>query len=109
MLGHCPQCGAWLRAQLVPFEGATGGAEIMTRSADHVPIPLSAREIEVLRHVADGRSNKLIGRGLAISEQTVKNHITTILRKLGARDRTHAVVIAASVGFLRLDEPETTL
>ena len=55
---------------------------------------LSHREVEVLQHVANGNSNKMIGNILRISEQTVKNHLTSIMGKLEANDRTHAVVIA---------------
>ncbi|WP_242478027.1 response regulator [Rubrivivax gelatinosus] len=60
---------------------------------------LSARELEVLRRVADGSSNKRIGADLGISEQTVKGHLKNILGKLAARDRTHAVTIALQRGF----------
>jgi len=55
---------------------------------------LSHRELEVLQHVAYGNSNKMVGNILRISEQTVKNHLTSIMSKLQANDRTHAVVIA---------------
>jgi DNA-binding NarL/FixJ family response regulator len=61
---------------------------------------LSEREIEVLREVARGTSNKIIASHLAISEATVKAHIKNILLKLGASDRTHAVNIATTRGFL---------
>ena len=61
---------------------------------------LSEREIEVLREVARGTSNKIIGSHLSISEATVKAHIKNILLKLGASDRTHAVNIAMTRGFL---------
>jgi DNA-binding NarL/FixJ family response regulator len=61
---------------------------------------LSAREIEVLRAVAEGKSNKVIADQLSITETTVKAHMKSILLKLGASDRTHAVVIATSRGFL---------
>lgn len=54
--------------------------------------PLSAREVEILKHIAKGNTNKRIGFLLAISDQTVKNHITSILRKLEVNDRTAAVV-----------------
>src|SRR5438128_2214467 len=57
-------------------------------------VPLSAREIEVLDYIARGNSNKEIARALKISDQTVKNHITSILRKLAVNDRTQAVVYA---------------
>lgn len=61
---------------------------------------LSAREIEVLRAVSEGKSNKIIASQLSITETTVKAHMKNILVKLGASDRTHAVVIATSRGFL---------
>ncbi len=62
--------------------------------------PLSPREIEILNLVANGYANKQIGHTLRISEQTVKNHITSILRKLAANDRTHAVVLALRHGLI---------
>jgi len=65
-------------------------------------VPLSTREIEILDHIARGHSNKRIARALAISEQTVKNHITSILRKLAVNDRTHAVVFALRQGWIRV-------
>lgn len=55
---------------------------------------LTGRELEVLRHVALGRSNKRVAAELSISEDTVKVHMKNILAKLGASDRTHAVTIA---------------
>jgi two-component system NarL family response regulator len=61
---------------------------------------LSAREIEVLRLVSNGNSNKEVGRQLAIKEETVKAHVSTVLAKLGAKDRTHAVTIATRRGIL---------
>jgi len=61
---------------------------------------LSEREIEVLREVARGTSNKIIASHLSISEATVKAHMKNILLKLGASDRTHAVNIATTRGFL---------
>ena len=61
---------------------------------------LTERELAVLRLVAGGYSNKEIGRTLGISDGTVKNHLTEILEKLQARDRTHAVLKAISSRFL---------
>ena len=69
--------------------------------------PLSAREIEVLDLAARGNSNKIIGRKLGISDQTVKNHISAILRKLEVNDRTEAVVYALQNGWIRIDAPTT--
>jgi DNA-binding NarL/FixJ family response regulator len=56
--------------------------------------PLSNREVDILEHMSEGMSNKEIARLLSISDQTVKNHITSILRKLHVNDRTAAVVFA---------------
>jgi DNA-binding NarL/FixJ family response regulator len=66
--------------------------------------PLSPREMEILEHVTRGMSNKEIAFKLGISHQTVKNHMTSILRKLGVDDRTQAAVYALSRGWVRLDE-----
>jgi len=67
-------------------------------------IPLSNREIEVLEQIAKGNSNKEIARVLKISDQTVKNHITSILRKLDVNDRTQAVVYAIRRGWIKMEE-----
>ncbi|AXC09681.1 Response regulators consisting of a CheY-like receiver domain and a HTH DNA-binding domain [Acidisarcina polymorpha] len=61
---------------------------------------LTDRETDVLRLVASGHSNKITAQRLSISEDTVKNHMSSILSKLGANDRTHAVTIALKRGFL---------
>jgi len=68
--------------------------------------PLSEREMEVLIHVVRGMSNKEIAGLLGISHQTVKNHITAILRKFGVEDRTQAVVYALKRGWVTLKETE---
>jgi DNA-binding NarL/FixJ family response regulator len=78
-------------------------AEIATEIAEHVADDaLTAREVEVLRRVAAGKSNKLIAAELEISEGTVKTHMKSILPKLAASDRTHAVTIALKRGILDL-------
>ncbi len=64
--------------------------------------PLSEREMEVLNCVVDGMSNKEIAVMLGISHQTVKNHITSILRKFNVEDRTQAVVYALKRGWVKL-------
>lgn len=66
--------------------------------------PLSPREMEILQNAARGQSNKEIAKALGISEQTVKNHISSILRKLPARDRTEATVYALRHGWIRLQD-----
>jgi DNA-binding NarL/FixJ family response regulator len=75
--------------------------EIATEIAEHAADDaLTEREIDVLRKVGSGNSNKQIAAQLAISEGTVKAHMKSILPKLGARDRTHAVMIAVKRGIL---------
>ena len=63
---------------------------------------LSPREVDVLRLIASGNSNKLIADQLSISEATAKTHVANILSKLGANDRTHAVTIALKRGMIEL-------
>jgi DNA-binding NarL/FixJ family response regulator len=82
--------------RVIPEEIA---GEIGRHAADDA---LSMREVEVLRRVAAGQANKSIARELAISESTVKAHIRSILPKLGANDRTHAVTIALKRGIFDL-------
>ena len=75
--------------------------EIAMEIAEHaVDDALTEREVEVLKRVAAGKSNKLIGAELAISESTVKAHLKSILPKLNANGRTHAVMIALKRGIL---------
>lgn len=66
--------------------------------------PLSSREIEVLDCISHGQSNKEIAKQLKISDQTVKNHITSILRKLSVNDRTQAVVYALKRGWIKMQD-----
>jgi DNA-binding NarL/FixJ family response regulator len=63
-------------------------------------LPLSQRELEVVKLIAQGNGNKHIAQTLGISDQTVKNHITAILRKLGVNDRTHAAIYALQRGWI---------
>jgi len=65
--------------------------------------PLSPRQTQILNQIAKGHPNKLIARHLGISEQTVKNHVTSIMDKLDANDRTHAVVLAMLNGWLKIE------
>ena len=58
--------------------------------------------MEVLRLIAAGNANKEIGAQLSIAEETVKRHVTGILAKLGAHDRTHAVTIGLKRGIIEL-------
>lgn len=75
--------------------------EVAANIAEHVADDmLTEREVHVLRRVALGAANKVIAAELAVSEATVKAHMKSILAKLGANDRTHAVTIAVKRGFL---------
>ena len=77
--------------------------EIAVELAEHTSDDdLSSREIEVLQLIAAGNGNKEIAITLLIAEETVKSHITNILAKLHANDRTHAVTIALKRGVIRL-------
>jgi DNA-binding NarL/FixJ family response regulator len=77
--------------------------EIAAEIAEHaIDDALSEREIDVLRRVAEGKSNKAIGTELSIGEETVKAHMKSILAKLGANDRTHAVTIALKRGIIEV-------
>ncbi|HML39967.1 MAG TPA: response regulator transcription factor [Bellilinea sp.] len=67
---------------------------------DNLPVALSTRELEVLRMVSTGASNKEIAEKLVIAEGTVKNHLTSILGKLEARDRMQAVLKARELGLI---------
>lgn len=66
--------------------------------------PLTARETEILNHVAQGDSNKQMAAKLSISEQTIKNHVASIMLKLNANARTQAVVIALQQGLISIDQ-----
>ena len=66
--------------------------------------PLTPRETEILNYMAQGYLNKQIADALNVSEQTIKNHITSILRKLDANARTQAVVIAIKKGLVTISK-----
>jgi two-component system NarL family response regulator len=76
--------------------------EIAAKLADHVASEtLTPRQEEVLRGIAEGKSNLEIANTLFVSEGTVKAHVKAILQKLGARDRTQAITIAIRRGLVR--------
>lgn len=89
---------------LTAFDPALGAALVPVR--EHAPLPpleaLTPRELEVLRLLAEGLSNKAIAHRLGISEHTVKFHTNAILGKLGAQSRTEAVVRATRLGLILL-------
>ena len=69
-----------------------------------VAAPLTHREIQILSCIANGSTNKHVARKLGISEQTIKNHVSAILRKLNANDRAHAVALAIRNQWVAVDE-----
>ena len=82
-----------------------GAVVVRPRQAESVQVnaePLTERELQVLSLVAEGCSNKIVGDRLNIRERTVKNHLTCIMTKLRASDRTHAVVTAVRLGWLAI-------
>ena len=82
------------------FRTNGGGDPALTKAY----MPLSERELEILRKVSDGMTNAEIAYALGISAQTVKNHVTSILRKLAVNDRTQAVVTAFRRGWLTIED-----
>jgi len=73
---------------------------ISGKTMETVVAPLTSRETQILNYIADGNSNKQIASILQISEQTIKNHVSNILRKLNANDRAHAVFLAIRYGWI---------
>ena len=80
--------------------------ELAVYGQEAAPIfaPLSPREVEILDNIAKGMTNKQVAYALTISEQTVKNHMSSILRKLSVNDRTQAVVYAMKQGWIKIPE-----
>jgi DNA-binding NarL/FixJ family response regulator len=84
------------------LEGVAGAMGGRMDSAEKSVTPLSARELTVLRLMAEGKRNREIAKELIISERTVGNHITNIYNKLGIYDRSQAVVYAIKKGIVRV-------
>jgi DNA-binding NarL/FixJ family response regulator len=93
------QVASWLLKQFEQISTFGG-------SPDELFVPLSPREMEILHLIARGYSNKEIAHELGISRQTVKNHMTSILRKLSVNDRTQAALYALRRGWIRLQDTE---
>lgn len=91
------QADIWIEKTIRDLSGE------FTDTEEHF-IPLSPRETEILECVTEGMSNKEIAAKLSISQQTVKNHMTSVLRKLNVEDRTQAAVTALRRGWVRLNE-----
>ncbi|GAA1785252.1 hypothetical protein GCM10009682_04090 [Luedemannella flava] len=83
-----------------PNQGPAFGAGAGGNAGPQRRLALTERELQVLRRMADGKSNAEIGRELYVSEDTVKTHARRLFRKLGARDRAHAVAAAFRAGMV---------
>jgi len=96
---------------LAEFRALTGEDEPQVSSSlpESKRLPLSVREIEVLDCVAQGLSNKEIAEELFITEQTVKNHMTSVLRKLNVEDRVQAVLCAVKHGWIEIGPPSQAI
>ncbi len=94
------------RKVLNEFRNLSGDRKKPEPAADN-QMPLSVREVEVLDCVAQGFSNKEIAEALFITEQTVKNHMTSVLRKLEVSDRVQAVLYAVKHGWIQIGSSGT--
>ena len=74
------------------------------RTSPTDPAGLTPREIQILRRIADGRNNREIAEELGITLGTIKNQVASAFRKLGARDRTQAVVLAIRAGVIQVED-----
>lgn len=93
----------------MPRPAATAAVSegLASRDGDLGDREITDRQLEVLVHVARGRTNRQIGAALGISERTVRNHLRSIGKRLAATDRTHAVVLAIGHGWIAVPiEPE---
>ena len=77
--------------------------EVAMRVGERMLVQLSPREVDVLRLVAKGMSNKEIGAKLGVVEGTVKIHVANIFSKMGVSDRTEAIVLASQRGIIDID------
>jgi len=89
---------SWIQSNIAAMSGP-----YIIDAEEHY-IPLSPREMEILQYVTNGLSNKEIAMKLRISQQTVKNHMTSILKKLNVEDRTQAAVNAIRRGWVRIKD-----
>ncbi len=89
-----------------PNDEETFDIASMGKDMKSIAGPITYRETQILNYIADGNTNKQIAYILRISEQTIKNHVSAILRKLHANDRAHAVALAMRDGWLSSAERE---
>lgn len=91
------------QVQLAPRAAARLMREVRTPE-QALPVPLSPREMEILRLLASGQTNKEMARALSIGEKTVKTHVSRILGKLDVQSRTQAALYAGRIGLVPVDE-----
>lgn len=91
--------GVWAGARL--FHRAPRGTEFTPNTAAQQSLRISDRELEVLKRLAAGQSNKEIARDLDLSPNTVKSHVASLFEKLEARRRTEAILRARDLGLVR--------
>ncbi len=87
-------------AEFTRLATANGGQPPAHPAADAIPVPLTEREQEVLNCLAQGLSNREIAERLVITEGTVKNHVSSLIDKLGVRDRTQAILKGQELGLI---------
>lgn len=75
----------------------------MGQLREKVAAPLTDRELQILNCIANGATNKRVAQELGISDQTIKNHVSAIMRKLNANDRAHAVAMAVHSQWVSVD------
>jgi DNA-binding NarL/FixJ family response regulator len=93
-----PELAEWITARFAEFD------RVWEQEEQKMFTPLSSREMSILNLIARGMSNKEVAAELGISYQTVKNHMTSILRKLAVNDRTQAAIYALRRGWIRLQD-----
>jgi DNA-binding NarL/FixJ family response regulator len=101
---RCVARGEYIISSAVLRPQPSQEAPIVQRKPPYDSTQVSLRELDVLKQILVGRSNKQAAKVLKISDQTVKNHITSICKKFNANDRTHAVVIALRRGLISLED-----
>lgn len=101
-LGHARRFEEAAQRRKTTVGGSQPPAEVIPLNGSRQPLEVAptARELEVLQHIADGLANREIGTKLFLSEETVKSHVRHLLAKLHARSRAHAVAVGLRRGLI---------
>lgn len=97
-----PRVTAKLLAEFKRLSEQAAELSVTQETEEILYTPLTQREMQILQLMAEGMNNRMIGETLYISEKTVKNHVSSILCKMGVDDRTQAVIAAAKIGLVKL-------